>query len=299
MQYAVVHTTTYAYREAVLVSHHVSRLSPRDLGHQQCLQHELRIEPAPAVTRDHLDYFGNAMTFFMIEGTHRALTVRARSRVAILPKTLPPADLPLPWEAARDFDALPPDVIEYIFASPSIAATPELAEYTRPSFSPGRPLMDALRDLTRRIHDDFTFDPDATTVATPLGEVMRLRRGVCQDFAQLGIGCLRAAGLAARYVSGYLETAPPPGAPHLAGADASHAWLQVYCPGVGWIDVDPTNNLLPVDTHITLGWGRDYSDVSPIRGVILGGGDHSLTVSVDVTRMADTSADARRDQTSG
>ena len=288
MQYDIVHTTTYEYSEPVLVSHHLSRLSPRDLGHQECLQHALHIEPAPAVTRNHQDYFGNVMTFFMMEGAHRALTVRAQSRVAILPKTLPPADLPLPWEAARDFDALPPDVIEYVFASPSIAADDDLVSYAAPSFTPGRPLMDAIRDLTQRIHADFTFDPDATTVATPLRDVMRLKRGVCQDFAQFGIGCLRAVGLAARYVSGYLETVPPPGTPHLTGADASHAWLQAFCPGVGWIDVDPTNNLLPIDTHITLGWGRDYGDVSPIRGVILGGGDHSLSVSVDVTRIVES-----------
>src|SRR5262245_53843265 len=287
MQYDIVHTTTYEYSEPVLVSHHVSRLSPRDLGHQECLRRELLVDPSPVVTRDHLDYFGNVMTFFMMEGAHRKLAVSARSRVAMRPKPVPPPDAPVPWEASRDFDALPPDVIEYVFASPSIAITDDLVEYAGPSFTRGRPLMEALRDLTERIHTDFTFDPDATTVVTPLRDVMRLQRGVCQDFAQLGIGCLRAVGLAARYVSGYLETMPPPGAPHLAGADASHAWLQVFCPGFGWIDVDPTNNLLPIDTHITLGWGRDFNDVSPIRGVILGGGDHSLTVSVDVTRVDD------------
>ena len=287
MKYDIVHTTQYEYSKAVAVSHHVSRLSPRDLGHQQCLRHDLTIEPAPAVMRNHQDYFGNPMTFFMMEGAHTALTVKAKSQVVVTPMALPASDPNLTWEAARDFDVLPSNVIEYTFESPSIPAPAEVADYAHQSFPRGRPFMDAIMDLTRRIHTDFVFDPDATTVATPLRDVMRLRRGVCQDFAQLGIGCLRAVGLAARYVSGYLETVPPPGAPRLSGVDASHAWLSVYCPGFGWLDVDPTNNLLPIDTHVTLAWGRDYSDVSPIRGVILGGGEHSLRVSVDVVRVQD------------
>jgi transglutaminase-like putative cysteine protease len=153
------------------------------------------------------------------------------------------------------------------------------------SFPAGRPLLEAVTELMDRIHTDFRFDAQATTVATPLADVMRLRRGVCQDFSQLGVGCLRSVGLAARYVSGYIETLPPPGAPRLVGADASHAWLSVYCPGNGWIDLDPTNNVLPGDQHITLGWGRDFGDVSPLRGVMLGGGGHQLTVAVDVLRV--------------
>jgi transglutaminase-like putative cysteine protease len=285
--YEVVHTTRYEYSDSVSVSHHVARLSPRVLPHQQCLHHELQIEPAPAVTRTHLDYFGNAMTFFVMEGAHKGLTVCARSTVVITPRSLPaPASTP-PWEAARDHDALPLDAIDCLFDSSSIRASEELAAYARPSFPFGRPLLEAVVELTRRIHEDFTFDPQATTVATPLTDVFRLRRGVCQDFARLGIACLRSLGLAAHYVSGYMETVPPLGTPRLAGADASHAWLAVYCPGSGWIDVDPTNNLLPSATHITLAWGRDYSDVSPIRGVILGGGDHVLQVNVDVLRVED------------
>jgi transglutaminase-like putative cysteine protease len=287
MNFDVAHTTKYSYSEAVLVSHHVSRLSPRDLGHQECLRHTLDVDPAPAVMRTHVDYFGNVITFFMMEGAHRELTVKASSRVAMRPRRRPPDDLQIPWEAARDYDAMPSGVIEYVFESPSIAMREDIAEYARESFPKGCLFLDAVKDLTRRIHDDFTFDPHATTVATQLGDVIRLRRGVCQDFAQLGIGCLRAVGLPARYVSGYLETLPPEGSPRLTGTDASHAWLSVYCPGIGWIDVDPTNDLLPTDTHITLAWGRDFSDVSPIRGVILGGGDHSLHVSVDVVRLAD------------
>jgi transglutaminase-like putative cysteine protease len=285
--YEVVHTTRYAYSEPVPVSHHIARLSPRLLPYQQCLQHELHVEPAPSVTRTHVDYFGNATTVFFIEGAHQQLTVRASSKVTMSPRLVPDAAATPPWEAGRDHDQLPLEAIECLFDSATIGARDVLGEYAHPSFTPGRPLLEAVLDLTRRIHEDFTFDPGATTVGTPLADVFRLRRGVCQDFARLEIACLRSLGLAAHYVSGYLETVPQPGMPRLEGADASHAWLAVYCPGSGWIDVDPTNNLLPSTTHITLAWGRDYADVSPIRGVILGGGDHSLQVSVDVLRVGE------------
>jgi len=163
-----------------------------------------------------------------------------------------------------------------------IAGSPVLAEYTAPSFTKERPLLEAVADLTGRIHRDFTFDRTATTVATPLQTVFRTRRGVCQDFAHLEIACLRSLGLAARYVSGYLESVPPPDQPRLTGADASHAWVSVFCPPVGWVDVDPTNDVLADERHVTVAWGRDYGDVSPLRGVILGGGQHALHVGVSV-----------------
>jgi transglutaminase-like putative cysteine protease len=250
MSFEIVHTTEYDYSESVSVSHHVARLSPRALAQQDCVRHELQIDPAPAVQAAHVDYFGNTMTFFAMQGAHNRLTVRARSTVAVRATPRPdPFDTP-PWDLAPGQSALPLDAIEYVF-----------------------------------IHEDFTYDPKATTVATPLADVFRSRRGVCQDFAHLQIACLRSLGLSARYISGYLATAPPSGTPRLVGADASHAWLAVYCPGVGWIDVDPTNNVLPSDKHVTLAWGRDYGDVSPIRGVILGGGRHSLRVNVEVTRL--------------
>jgi transglutaminase-like putative cysteine protease len=283
--YEVVHTTRYAYSEAVSVSHHVARVMPRAFPGQECLRYDLKVEPAPALARPHQDYFGNTVTFFVIERAHKELTVRAASTVTVQARPLPLfADTPR-WEEARDYDVLPLDAIDCVFDSASIAVSDEIAAYAHPSFLPGRPLLDAVRDLIGRIHADFRFDPGATTVATPLREVLSLRRGVCQDFARLGIACLRAQGLAARYVSGYLETTPPEGKPHLTGVDASHAWLAVYCPGLGWVDVDPTNNMFPSMTHVTLAWGRDYSDVSPVRGVILGGGRHSLQVSVDVLRV--------------
>jgi transglutaminase-like putative cysteine protease len=280
----VVHTTRYKYSDAVSVSHHVARVMPRVFAGQECLRHELQIDPPPAVMRPHQDYFGNAVSFFIVEHAHSELTVRATSTVRVHPRSRPPSANTPPWEEACDFDALPLDAIECLFDSASIAVSDTVAGYAHPSFPSGRPLLEAVADLIGRIHADFTFDPEATTVATPLRDVLSLRRGVCQDFARLGIACLRSRGLAARYISGYLETVPPEGKPRLAGVDASHAWLAVYCPGLGWIDVDPTNNMFPSTSHVTLAWGRDYADVSPVRGVILGGGQHSLRVSVDVLR---------------
>jgi transglutaminase-like putative cysteine protease len=282
--YHVVHTTRYTYTESVSVSHHVARLSPRALTYQECLTHVLEIDPPPSVQGSHVDYFGNLTTFFAMQGAHSGLTVTARSTVSVSPRPAPDPSATPPWEAAADRDSLPVDALDAIFDSLSIAASPLFADYARPSFPAGRPLLEAVLDLTARLYDDFTFDPEATTVTTPLADVFRLRRGVCQDFARVEIACLRSLGIPALYVSGYLETAPPPGKPRRIGADASHAWLAVHCPGSGWIDVDPTNNLMPSTGHITLGWGRDYGDVSPIRGVILGGGGHSLQVNVDVVR---------------
>ena len=298
--YEIVHTTAYSYSESVLVSQHIARLSPRDLPHQTCVQHALTIDPEPAARGEHLDYFGNRTTFFAVERSHRSLTVTARSRVTVRPRGAgvgpaahdrlqpdldgTPDSLP-PWEVATDRDLLPLEALECVFDSPSIRRSSQFADYAASSFPSGRPLDEALQELTQRIFDDFTFEPGATTVTTDLQDVFKSRRGVCQDFAGVGIACLRSLGLAAQYVSGYLETLPPPGRPRQIGADASHAWLAVYCPDVGWLETDPTNNMRPSTSHVTLARGRDYGDVSPIRGVILGGGDHSLQVSVDVARL--------------
>ena len=291
MTYDITHTTTYGYRDPVSVSHHLLRLSPRVLRHQSCRSHGIHIEPTPAVSQSHSDYFGNAVTFATIEGAHQRLIVKSSARVAVSPPHRPdPAETPA-WETVRDSSrgrqigsAL--DASEFIFPSPLINLADKFADYARPSFTKDRPILDAMLDLTRRLHADFKFDPKATTIATPLEAVFKNRRGVCQDFAQFQIACLRSLGLPARYVSGYLETLPPPGRPRLVGADATHAWVSFYCHGLGWIDVDPTNNLLPTTRHITVAWGRDYSDVSPVHGVILGSGEHTLKVSVDVAPLS-------------
>jgi transglutaminase-like putative cysteine protease len=283
MRYEVVHTTEYEYGESVAVSHHVVRLRPRTLPNQECFEHLLQVDPAPAVTATYRDYFGNDVTFFAMQGSHKRLSVRARSTVQVTDVALPdPAGTP-PWEDARDRERLPLDAVEFVFAA-GTSEPPDVLDYAAAAFPPKRPILQAVLELTERIHTEFAFDAKATTVATPLQEVVRSRRGVCQDFTRFEIACLRALGIPARYVSGYLETLPPPGRPRLLGADASHAWLAFYCPGFDWIHVDPTNNVLPSGTHVALAWGRDYDDVSPVRGVILGGGQHSLAVHVDVIR---------------
>jgi transglutaminase-like putative cysteine protease len=292
MTYDIIHTTTYDYTDAVSLSHHIIRLHPRELSRQHCEDNQLSIQPRPSVTKLHTDYFGNPITFVTVEGSHRKMVATSRSRVAVTPVDWPaPAETP-PWEAVRDFTLIyradeSLEAREFIYASQNVPKGPDFAAYAAPSFPPRRPILDAVLDLTDRIHADFRFDPKATSVSTPLEDVLKSRRGVCQDFAQLEIACLRSRGLPARYVSGYIETDPPAGKPRLAGADASHAWLAFYCPGNGWIEVDPTNNLLPSTRHVTVAWGRDYSDVSPIRGVILGSGEHSLKVAVDVIAVPD------------
>jgi transglutaminase-like putative cysteine protease len=287
MIYQITHTTTYDYSDTVSVSYHLLRLHPRVWSRQRCLEYELRFDPRPALVTTHTDYFGNLVAMATVEGAHKRLTVTSASKVGVQP-TAPPEPLETPeWEDVRDScrgeqigGTL--DASEFIFDSPLIETRPEYADYSAPSFAAKRPLLEAVLDLTNRIHRDFKFDPKATTVATPLSDVFKHRRGVCQDFAHIEIACLRSLGLPARYISGYLETVPPPGRPRLVGSDASHAWVSFFCPGLGWIDVDPTNNLLPTTHHITVAWGRDFGDVSPIRGVLLGSGKHVLKVSVDV-----------------
>ena len=286
MNYEIVHRTVYEYSSEVSVSQHVVHLTPRNLPSQQCLRHELTVEPAPALMTERADYFGNATRFFTMAGPHRTLVVTARSEVVVYPRHWPVPGETSAWELARYISdsvvGLPLDVQEFVYPSILIPALPALYDYAQSSFSAGRPLLEAVLELTRRIHTEFTFDPKATTVATPLEQVIEKRRGVCQDFAHFQIGCLRALGLPARYVSGYLETLPPDGEAKLVGSDASHAWVQTYVPQVGWVDVDPTNNMMASERHIVVSWGRDFDDVSPIRGVISGGGKHLLKVAVDV-----------------
>jgi transglutaminase-like putative cysteine protease len=287
VRYQIRHQTVYHYENPVSVSHHVVRLTPRSLARQKVLETGFNILPSPAALDSHEDYFGNLTTFLTVEGPHAQLTVSAASRVEVEPAVNPDPAATAPWEKIRDFSqgsAHSPAwaVSEFVYSSPLIATQAVFEDYARPCFGSGRPLLEAAIDLMHSLHKDFTFDPKATTVATPLPQVFRQRRGVCQDFAQLQIACLRSLGLPARYVSGYLETTPPPGKPRLVGADASHAWLQVWCGDAGWIDLDPTNDLLPSHRHVTVAWGRDFGDVSPLRGVLVGSGKHRLEVAVDV-----------------
>ncbi len=287
MIYNLLHRTVYEYTAPVTVSHHAARVEPRRLPQQTAERFALHILPAPALQKTRADYFGNRVWGFAIQEVHTRLEVTATSRVTVAPVTAPALALSPPWEKVVELfsDPVSPEVVEpyqFVFDSPLLRVSPELADYARPSFAPGTPLLVAAADLNRRIFKDFKYDPVATTVATPLEEVLAKRHGVCQDFAHLAIAAVRSLGIPARYVSGYLRTRPPAGKERLVGADASHAWFSVFCPSTGWLDFDPTNNVLPAEEHITLAYGRDYTDVSPVTGVITGGGSHRVSVSVDV-----------------
>jgi len=292
MNYRTVHVTRYRYDQPVASSYNEAHLLPRSCAGQALVSASLSIDPPCRDYRDRQDFFGNTASYFAILDPHQEVTITATSEVRLqAPRRQLSFGDAIDWqEAARRLaEASDPetlDAVQYCLDSPMVHALPALHDYAAASFPAGRPLAEAVAELIARIHEDFTYDPAATDVATPVLEILQRRRGVCQDFAHLAIGCLRSLGLAARYVSGYLETLPPPGKAKLQGADASHAWLQVYLPGTGWQDWDPTNNLQPSGRHITTAWGRDYSDVAPLQGVIYGGGDnHRIEVAVDVTAL--------------
>lgn len=287
MLYRIHHRTTYKYVVPVSVGNHVACLNPRSFADNQVTASTLHIHPAPQTRTERTDYFGNRLCFFTVGEPHDELVVEARSEVVRSAGAATGGPPALPWEEStgalagnHSLEGL--DAYQYQFESPRVRMRPEYAAYALQSFTPGRPMRDALLELTRRIHRDFQYDSKVTTVRTPTEEVFKKRRGVCQDFAHVQIACLRSIHVAARYVSGYLRTYPPPGRPRLIGADASHAWVSAYCRGLGWLDMDPTNDVAPTDGHVTLAWGRDYGDVSPLRGLILGGGGHSLRVEVDM-----------------
>ncbi|MCB0196802.1 MAG: transglutaminase family protein [Anaerolineae bacterium] len=306
MKYRIIHKTEYVYDEPASLCYNEARLAPRSLSlpmfEQICLNWRITVDPPYNDYRERTDFFGNNCLYFTVPETHEEMIITATSEVQIDPvwdkdHTVPRADLlereakrSPAWEVVRN--QLQTDLFtdsvqarQFVMNSPLVVVTPEIAAYAAPSFDRGRPLLEAVYDLMQRIYFEFDFVSGVTTIATPLAEVIEKRRGVCQDFAHLMVACLRAKGLAARYVSGYIETLPPPGEEKLEGADASHAWCSVFVPGPGWIDFDPTNNLIPKDQHIVLGWGRDFSDVTPLKGVFFSHGKHKLQVEVDVTRV--------------
>ncbi|MBI5551337.1 MAG: transglutaminase family protein [Desulfobacterales bacterium] len=287
MRYRIAHTTAYRYSEPASLSQNELFLSPRITATQEVLQSRLAITPEPQYLHRRTDYFGNLAHVFMVQQPHHELTMTATSLVQTTPPDPPPGITP-PWETVAQRLARrehPPELeaCQFVFASPLVTVSAGARAYAQPSFPPGTPVLAGAVALMGRIFREFKYDKTATTVDTCVDQLLADRKGVCQDFAHLAISCMRSLGLAARYVSGYLETQPPPGKAKLIGADASHAWIALYVPDFGWVDLDPTNNLPAGERHITLAWGRDYGDVTPVKGVVMGGGVHTLTVRVDVT----------------
>lgn len=287
MKFEVSHRTSYVYRAPVAQSHHAIHLKPRDLNGQTVIHHSLLIEPAPVTSTEITDSFGNTAVLLRIEDEHQEFVVHARSTIEINAPAPPDIARSPAWEDVvasirQSGGCIDVGVRQYVCRSRHVPVSQDIVRFAHVSFQPGRPILDAAMHLTRLIFEQFAFDPKATDISTPVARVLETRRGVCQDFAHLAIAVHRALGIPARYVSGYLMTRPPPGQVKLKGADASHAWLSVWSGEHGWVDFDPTNGIIPKGEHITLAYGRDYEDISPISGVLLGGGEQTMTVAVDV-----------------
>ncbi len=288
MRYQVKHITKYKYSETASLSQNELFLLPRPTSCQLIEELSLEIKPEPQYLRQRLDYFGNTCNVFMVQHAHSDLQVSSKFIVSTQKSDIPDPSSTLSWEKciARLRSPITPedlDASQFCYASPMIDLIYGAADFARISFPNDQPVLVAALHLIERIFNEFEYDKKATTVDSSVVQVLTDKKGVCQDFAHLAISGLRSLGLAARYVSGYLETLPPPGKPKLVGADASHAWLSLYIPDLGWIDLDPTNNIIPGEQHVTLAWGRDYGDVTPVKGVVLGGGNHKLSVSVDMS----------------
>ncbi|WP_118179752.1 transglutaminase family protein [Paraburkholderia phosphatilytica] len=285
---SVSHRTTYQYSTPVETAQHLATIRPLASPWQRIVNHTECIEPEPSYLTSRFDAFGNDVLYFALDTPHERLQMTCETTVRLTPRWVDLDPLATPaWETVAQAlrfhvgGVFAPES-EFCFASPNVTLKPSLRAYALESFKPDRPLVDGAIDLMHRIHADFAYKPTATAFDTPAERAFELKSGVCQDFAQVMIGCLRAIGLPARYVSGYLRNDPPPGQPRLIGADASHAWVSVHCPEIGWIDLDPTNDVLADLDHVTLATGRDYSDVSLLRGMILGGGAHQVDVAVSV-----------------
>ncbi len=292
MQYRIKHITEYEYSARVTHCYNLAHLIPRNSLRQQRIKSRVNVSPSVASTSRREDYFGNLAYHFEIQRPHTKLVITATSEVNTDQQVSTPeldfgvtcAEALLHLMQSSQAELL--FAKEFILDSPMIQVTEELKDYAKESFDFDKPLLSCVMDLTTRIYKDFTYCPESTTIATPLADVLANRRGVCQDFAHLQIACLRAMGFPSKYVSGYIETLPAPGKEKLVGTDASHAWISVYSPNEGWFEFDPTNNCLAGEQHIITAWGRDYYDVTPLKGVIYGGGKKPLLkVSVDVARM--------------
>ena len=290
-RYRVEHYTAYRYSEPVMLSHQQLHLTPRPLEYQQIHAHEVVIRPKPTLRREFMDAFGNPVTEIAIEAAHSTLDIVARATVEVTQRPMIESQRTPAWETVRDALAYRAawhpergilEATQFLFESPHVRVKRDLRAYARDCFTPRRPILEAAQALMMKIHSEFKFDPGATTVNTSVMKFFQQKRGVCQDFTHFMISCLRSTGLAARYVSGYLLTPPAPERPRRVGADASHAWVALFAPESGWIDLDPTNNVIPVFEHITVGWGRDFSDITPLRAVINGGGVQTLEVKVTV-----------------
>ena len=287
MRYQIIHKTAFQYSEPASLSQNELFLQPRETPSQRVMESRMEINPPPEYLHERTDFFGNISHLFMVQEPHTELTVMSNSVVETTGQIAPVAESTPAWESvvqrlASHQQTEELEAYQFVFESPLVSIPADAASYARHSFPAGMPLLAGAVDLIGRIFSEFKYDKEATSIDTTVEQVLAARKGVCQDFAHLAVSCMRSLGLAARYVSGYLETAPPPGKPKLIGADASHAWLSVYIPDTGWVDLDPTNNLIPNTKHITLAWGRDYGDVTPVKGVVMGGGVHNLSVMVDV-----------------
>ena len=292
MRYKVTHTTKYKYAARVSHCFNLANLVPRNTTRQKCISSRIIVSPQPTYSKQRTDYFGNQCYHFEIQTAHTELSITAESQIDIQEKTLDlTLDLGMNYGDALNYfkQTSSMEILkakEFILDSPMVRTNEALADYARPSFELNRPLNSCVSELTSRIYEDFKYTPGFTTIATPLSEVLEHRRGVCQDFAHLEVGCLRAMGIPAKYISGYMETLPPPGQEKLVGADATHAWIAYFSPKEGWIEFDPTNDLRASKQHIVTAEGRDYYDVTPVKGVIFGGGKSPiLSVSVDVSRL--------------